>query len=211
MPFVELWEEHVLTGIQNRWERTEELLKINEIYGILGFDDKSRNVFQEMLNTSMGPSWYKESQLAPINTTLKKLKSKPDNAIIQDFASILDYASGEMTFQRYVKNNKEDFISSLIINNKINEALEYYKFEVLPNPNVIIRNAEISNFDAPRLGDGYALGARNITEQSGILNILDNASINPYLKWALCEIFTVNDDIFRYITNYGDKIAIVGV
>lgn len=207
LPFVELWEEHVLTGIQNRWERTEELLKINEVYGILDFDDKSRNVFQEMLNTSMGPSWYKESQLAPINTTLKKLKSNPDNDIIQDFASILDYASGEMTFQRYVKNNKEDFISSLIINNRINEALEYYKFEVLPNPNVIIRNAEISNFDAPRLGDGYVLGARNITEQSGILNILDNANINPYLKWALCEIFTINDDIFRYITNYGDKIA----
>lgn len=209
LPFVELWEEHVLTGIQNRWERTEELLKINEIYGILGFEDKSRNVFQEMLNTSMGPSWYKESQLTPINTTLKILKSKPDNDVIQNFASILDYASGEMTFQRYVKHNKEDFISSLIINDRINEALEYYKFEVLPNPSVIIRNAEVSNFDAPRLGDGYALGARNITEQSGILNILDNASINPYLKWALCEIFTVNDDIFRYITNYGDKIAIV--
>lgn len=209
LPFVELWEEHVLTGIQNRWERTEEFLKINEIYGILGFEDKSRNVFQEMLNTSMGPSWYKESQLTPINTTLKILKSKPDNDIIQNFASILDYASGEMTFQRYVKHNKEDFISSLIINDRINEALEYYKFEVLPNPSVIIRNAEVSNFDAPRLGDGYALGARNITEQSGILNILDNASINPYLKWALCEIFTVNDDIFRYITNYGDKIAIL--
>lgn len=210
LPFIELWENHVLGGIENRWERTEEFLKIIEIYGILNFIDKSDNVFQEMLNTSMGPSWYKESQLTPINTTLKILKSKPDNEIIQNFASILDYASGEMTFQRYVKYNKEVFISSLIKNNRLNEALEYYKFEVFPNPKVIIRNAEISSFDAPRLGDGYALGARNITEQSGILNILEkDTGINPYLKWALCEIFTINDDIFRYITDYGNKIATV--
>lgn len=207
LPLVELWQDHILHGVQNRWERTEELLKINEIYGILGFEDKSNNVFQEMLNTSMGPSWYKESQLTPINTTLKILKSKPSNDVIRNFASLLDYASGEMTFQRYVKHNKEDFISSLIINDRLNEALEYYKFEVLPNPKVIIRNAEVSNFDAPRIGDGYSLGARNITEQSGILSVLENATINPYLKWSLCEIFTVNDDIFRYIIDYGREIA----
>lgn len=205
--FAELWEEHILSGVQNRWERTDELLKINEVYGILGFGDKSDAIFQEMLNTSMGPSWYKESQLTPINTTLRILKSKPSNSIIQNFASLLDYASGEMTFQRYVKNNKESFISSLMINDRLNEALEYYKFEVLPNPKVLIRNAEISNFDAPRIGDGYSLGARNITEQNGILNVLENENINPYLKWALCEIFTVNDDIFRYIRDYAEEIA----
>lgn len=207
LQFVELWEEHILMGVQNRWERTEELLKINEVYGILGFEDKSDAIFQEMLNTSMGPSWYKESQLTPINTTLKILKSNPGNDVIQNFAALLDYASGEMTFQRYVKHNKEEFVSSLILNGRLNEALEYYKFEVLPNPKFLIRNAEISNFDAPRIGDGYSLGARNITEQSVILNVLENTSINPYLKWALCEIFTVNDDIFRYVTGYGNKIA----
>lgn len=207
LPFVGLWQDHILVGVQNRWERTEELLKINEIYGILGLNDKSDNIFQEMLNTSMGPNWYKESQLTPINTTLQILKSKPDNDVIQNFASLLDFASGEMTFQRYVKHNKESFISSLILNGRLNEALEYYKFEVLPHPSIIIRNAEISNFDAPRLGDGYCLGARNITEQSGILNVLENATINPYLKWSLCEIFTVNDDIFRYIIDYGREIA----
>lgn len=205
--FAELWEEHILSGVQNRWERTDELLKINEVYGILGFGDKSDAIFQEMLNTSMGPSWYKESQLTPINTTLRILKSKPSNNIIQNFASLLDYASGEMTFQRYVKNNKESFISSLMINDRLNEALEYYKFEVLPNPKVLIRNAEISNFDAPRIGDGYSLGARNITEQNGILNVLGNENINPYLKWTLCEIFTVNDDIFRYIRDYAEEIS----
>ncbi|MDV2449078.1 hypothetical protein CMU93_16425 [Elizabethkingia anophelis] len=208
IPFVELWESHVLSGVQNRWERTEDLLKINEIYGILNDDERSQQVFQEMLNTSMGPSWYKESQVTLINTALENLKSV-SSPVIQEFASLLDYASGEMTFQRYVKNNKEEFIGSLIQNNENHKALEYYKFEVLPPPNVLIRNAEVYDFDAPRLGDGYCLGARNINEASGISRILETIKCNPYLKWGLCQIFTINDDIFRYVSSYGEQIALV--
>lgn len=207
LPLIKLWQEHILNGVQNRWERTEELLKINEVYGILNFKTESELAFQEVLNTSMGPSWYKEAQLTPINTTLKNLKSVPNNNILQDFASILDYASGEMTFQRYVQDNKENFIGALIKNEKLNEALEYYKFEILPPPETLIRNAEISSFDAPRVGDGYCLGARSIVEQSGILEILRHSEIDPYLKWALCEIFTINDDNFRYITYFGGQIS----
>ncbi|WP_313567148.1 hypothetical protein, partial [Empedobacter sp.] len=208
IPFVELWESHVISGVQNRWERTEDLLKINEIYGILNDDERSQKVFQEMLNTSMGPSWYKESQVTLINTALENLKSV-SSPVIQEFASLLDYASGEMTFQRYVKNNKEEFIGSLIQNNENHKALEYYKFEVLPPPNVLIRNAEVYDFDAPRLGDGYCLGARNINEASGISRILETIKCNPYLKWGLCQIFTINDDMFRYVSSYGEQIALV--
>lgn len=207
LPLIKLWQEHIINGVQNRWERTEELLKINEVYGILNFKTESESAFQEVLNTSMGPSWYKEAQLTPINTTLKNLKSVPNNNILQEFASILDYASGEMTFQRYVQNNKENFIGALIKNEKLKEALEYYKFETLPPPKTLIRNAEISSFDAPRVGDGYCLGARSIVEQSGILEILRYSEIDPYLKWALCEVFTINDDNFRYITYFGGQIS----
>ena len=87
------------------------------------------------------------------------------------------------------------------------ELLEYYKFETLPPPKTLIRNAEISSFDAPRVGDGYCLGARSIVEQSGILEILRYSEIDPYLKWALCEVFTINDDNFRYITYFGRQIS----
>ncbi|OYD45249.1 hypothetical protein CHU00_12585 [Sphingobacterium cellulitidis] len=204
--FAEIWQAHIVSGVQNRWERTEELLKINEIYGILNDTTKFQEVFQEMLNTSMGPSWYKESQVTLINTALENLKSAPKE-IVQEFASLLDYASGEMTFQRYVKYNKEEFIGSLILNNESYKALEYYKFEVLPPPDILIRNAEVSDFDAPRIGDGYCLGAKNINEASGVLEILKTIDCNPYLKWGLCQIFTVNDDIFRYISSYGKQIA----
>ena len=75
LPLVKLWEQHILQGVQNRWERTEELLKVAEIYGLLNLPDKFDDIFSQMLNTSMGPSWYKEAQLYLINSTLTYFKS----------------------------------------------------------------------------------------------------------------------------------------
>src|SRR5690606_22764305 len=111
-PIVHLWEQHVLAGVQNRWERTEELLKISEIHGLLNKIELYEKTFQEVLNTSMGPTWYKEAQLDLLNSTLFNLKSDNINLNehIGDFASLLDFASGEMTFQRYVRQEKEDFV-----------------------------------------------------------------------------------------------------
>ena len=204
--FVEIWEKHILSGVQNRWERTSDLLKITEIYSLLDLQDESDRIFQEMLNTSMGPTWYKESQLMLINTVLENLKSAPEN-ILTMYAAILDQASGEMTFQRYVRNSKEDFISSLILNQHVQKGLDYYKFEVLPPPNILNYNAESSDFDAPRLGDGYCLGARNISDARGILLALETVNCNPYLILGLCKIFAINDDTSRYISYYGEQIA----
>ncbi|MDO6737380.1 serine protease [Wenyingzhuangia sp. 2_MG-2023] len=206
----QLWKQHILNGVQNRWERTEELLKITEIYALLGKTSEFDDTFQEVLNTSMGPTWYKEAQLDLLNSTLSYLKndSTSINKYIKDYASLLDYASGEMTFQRYVRYEKEGFISSLIINGRLDSALEYFRQEILPSPSLLIDNAEKSAFDAPTIGNGYNLGARNFVEQSGILKILKNIEdLSPYLKWALCKVFTINDDNFRYIISYGEEIA----
>jgi hypothetical protein len=210
IPLVELWEKHILSGVQNRWERTEELLKIAEVYGLLNLPHKFDNTFGQMLNTSMGPSWYKESQLDLINSTLTYFKNDNIslNKYLRDYASLLDFASGEMTFQRYIRYEKEDFIASLILNNRLSSALKYFKQEVLPSPTLLIKNAEEDSIDAISTGHGYSLGARNIVEQSGVLKILRTLKgLSPFLKWALCQIFTINDDNFRYITFYSEHIA----
>ncbi|AZB22143.1 serine protease [Kaistella haifensis] len=205
-PLLQIWKKHVLYGVQNRWERTADLLKITEVYALLNLPDQSKEVFQEMLNTSMGPTWYKESQLMLINVALEDFKEAPNNTLA-DYASILDQASGEMTFQRYVRNSKEEFIGSLIENEHIQKALDYYRFELLPPSNILNYNAESSDFDAPRLGDGYTLGAKNISDTNSILIILKTIDCNPYLKLALCEIFTINDDISRYSYDFGKQIG----
>lgn len=201
---IEIWKDHVIKGVKNRWERTPELLKIVEIYGLIDYNEKANDVFNEMLKTSMGPSWYKEAQLDLINTTLDlKIEEKSINKYIKEFAFLLDYASGEMTFQRYVRYEKEQFVGSLCKKGNISHAIEYFKQEVLPYPEQLIINAESDTFDSPRLGDGYILGARNITEQSAILELLDKAkTCSPFPKWALAEIFIINDDIFRYINRF---------
>lgn len=209
LKLLEVWEAHVVEGVQNRWERTSDLLRIIEFFGIVGDKEKAERVFQEMLDTSMGPSWYKEEQLLLINTAISiKSDNNVINKFIKDFAALLDFASGEMTFQRYVRNDKENFIGSLIKQNNFSKAIEYFKFEILPPLKVLIQSAEHFTTDAPKIGIGYALGARNICEQNGILKILENTKeINPFLRWGLCEVFLVNDDTWRTIGDFSNHQA----
>jgi hypothetical protein len=202
---LDIWSTFVLDCVENRWERTADLLKMIELYGLIKETKKGSEMFSTMLETSMGPSWYKEAQLDLLNTTIGLSNSNDQlNKYMKEFATILDYASGEMTFQRYVRVEKEVFIGNLIKSGNTQVAFDYFKTEVLPSPELIIRNAEKNILDAPRVGDGYSLGARNITEQSAVLQILNELEVKSlYLKWALAEVFTINDDVFRYCTNFG--------
>lgn len=201
-----IWEIHTLRSVQNRWERTPELLKIMEIYGLAGNYGKANEIFSEILKTSMGPSWYKEDQVALINRTLSLKNDNPSLLTsFKNFAALLDYASGEMTFKRYVRNSKENFISSLIQNDQLNKALDYFKFETIPPAGQVIKNAEYDTIDSSQTGQGYTLGANNITEENAIHQIIDSADVkSPYLVWALSEIFIVNTDVFRYINKYSN-------
>lgn len=201
---IKIWESHVIGSVYNRWERTPELLKIMEIYGLAGKNDKANAVFAEMLKTSMGPSWYKEDQLALIG----RVMSLPDQGSVlgtdlKAMAGLLDFASGEMTFQRYVRQEKEHFIGGLIKNGRLKNALDYYRFEVLADAIQVIENAEYDAIDAPIVGNGYILGAGNLTEERAILEILENSQIeSPQLVWALAQVFIVNTDTDRYIERY---------
>ena len=206
---LEIWRKYVIENVENRWERTSDLLKIIELYGLISEKDKGIEVFKTMLETSMGPSWYKEAQFDLLNTALDLSNGEEElNKYLKEFAGILDHASGEMTFQRYVRVEKEVFIGNLIKSGKTKVAFDYFKAEVFPSPQLIIKNAEKSSFDSPRIGDGYCLGARNINEQSGILEILKTIKVkSSYLKWALIEIFIINDDVYRYVKDFGDSQA----
>ena len=208
---LEIWSKYVIDNVENRWERTSDLLNIIELYGLISEKEKGIEMFKAMLKTSMGPSWYKEAQFDLLNTTIDLSNGEDElNKYLKEFAALLDYASGEMTFQRYVRVEKEVFIGNLIKSGKTNVALDYFKSEVIPSPQSTIKNAEKSTFDAPRIGDGYCLGARNIKEQSGVLKILKVIKVkSSYLKWALAEIFTINDDVFRYIGDFGDLQALL--
>lgn len=197
---IEILSAHVDTAVQNRLERTPELLRIAELYGRIDSQQRAWDTYKRMLRTSMGPSWYKEDQLTLINSALRQSLVKGNTFLNQfkKFAAYLDFASGEMTFQRYVQQNKDSFIGSLVVSGNTSKAVEYLKYQILPDAGTVIENAEASLVDAPSRGESYVLGARAIIEASGIVSLLSKTEADPSVMWALSEIFIVNDEVFRY-------------
>jgi len=195
-------EEHIINTVENRWERNEYLLRLIELYALLENEDKAKKVFTEMIDSSMGPSWYKEAQLGIINTSVSKvLPQKNSLTILQEFAAHLHHASGEMTFQRYVKQQQEKFVGDLAKAGFLNKSIEYFKYLLFPDYQTIIKNAESGVIDMPYKGEGYVLGARAIEEQSGVLSILKSIECKDSLiAWGICELFILGDD--RYIGDY---------
>ncbi|MDN3709420.1 hypothetical protein QW060_20640 [Myroides ceti] len=106
-----------------------------------------------------------------------------------------------MTFQRYVKQQQEEFVGDLAKVGFLNKSIEYFKHLLLPDHQTIIANAESGTVDMPYKGEGYILGARTIEEQSGVMDMLRNIkdSGSP-IVWGLSELFMLGDD--RYISGY---------
>lgn len=199
---IKIVEQHVINTVQNRWERNEYLLRIVEIYANIGNLDKAESVYKEMINTSMGPSWYKEAQLGIINTAISNILPKDGNLkYLQKFAAHLHYASGEMTFQRYVKQQQEEFVGDLAKVGFLKKSINYFKFLLLPDYTTIINNAESDLIDMPVKGQGYLLGARSIEEQAGILGMLTSIDCNTSaIVWGLAELSIPGDD--RYLRGF---------
>lgn len=200
-------EAHVSIATLNRWERTPLLLEIAEGYAKLGNELKAEETYQKMLDTSMGPTWYKEDQFSLVNTALALPKVGGENELFQEFANQLEFSAGELTFQRFVRESQQGFVGNLAMQGNIASAIDYYKYQTIPTPAQIIANAERSKVDALMPGDGYIRGARNINEASGIISLLKHPQADPLLKWALTEVFIVNNDIYRYIRSFAQVQA----
>lgn len=195
-------EEHIISTIENRWERNEYLLRLVEVYALLENHDKAKGVFKEMIDTSMGPSWYKEAQLGIINTVVSNIiPLGTKQSYLNKFAAHLHKASGEMTFQRYVKQQQEEFAGDLARIGLLNQSISYFKYLLFPDYKTIIQNAESGLVDMPFIGQGYVLGAKAIEEQSAILNMLQGINYKGSLfTWGLTELFILGDD--RYLHKY---------
>ncbi|WP_179924659.1 serine protease [Priestia megaterium] len=200
-------EQHILLGVQNRWERTKDLIDLTNIYSCLENTSATQRIFQELLNTSMGPSWYKEYQLSLIGSSLINLQQSSDiKNYLPSIASMLEHASGEMTFQRYIREEKEEFIGILFKTGEAENAIKFLKEQILPSPKVIKEKTESPQIDYIDTGKGYKFGVGNLDQQNLILQILSNIKeINPLLKWGFCELFLIGD--LRYINSFSAMIA----
>ena len=101
--------KYILYAVQNRSERCYYLLQICREYAMMGEKTKTQNTYIEVLNSSMGPDWYKEAQLDLINE-FRKTDTFFDAVQVAHMAAIFEEASGEMTFQRYVQQEKMNLL-----------------------------------------------------------------------------------------------------
>lgn len=95
----------ILYAVMNRWERCNYLLQLCCEYARWGETLKVQTTYAEVLKSSMGPDWYKEAQLDLINE-FRKSDIPLDAVQVAHMAAIFEEASGEMTFQRYVQQEK---------------------------------------------------------------------------------------------------------
>ena len=186
--------KYIKYAVLNRNERCSYLLQLCQEYARLDEKGREAEAYKEMLNSSMGPDWYKEAQLGLINE-YRKTNIKLTNVQVGHLAAIYEEASGEMTFQRYVQQEKNEFVATIFKTSSLKDAIAYYKFETLPDAERIISNAEDWSVDMPKKGNGYDLGCNHLIEASAMCQLLRECKeVSPYIRYAISELFWNNWD-----------------
>lgn len=195
-------DSYIEYAVQNRSERCTYLLQLCLEYALLDETKKANKVYLEVPNSSMGPEWYKEGQLGLMNA-IEETDISFDGKQAAHLAAIFEEASGEMTFQRYVQQSKNQFTGTLVGNASLADAIAYYKFETLPPVERIVQNAEEWRVDMPQIGNGYDLGANHLIESSAICYLLRRSKkVSPYIRYAVSELFWENWDKMHNDWNY---------
>lgn len=206
--------KYILYAVLNRGERCSYLLQLCREYALMGETLKIQSTYQEVLHSSMGPDWYKEAQLDLINE-FRKTNHFFDGIQVAHMAAIFEEASGEMTFRRYIQQEKNEFVATIAKASSLSDAIAYYKFETLPSVERMISNAEDWKVDMPKLGDGYNLAANYLIESSAICQLLmECRNVSPYIRYAISELFWENWDKIhndhRYACLHSEIIADLG-
>ncbi len=198
---------HISSVVFNRAERVLELLECGRLAGSLGATALVEDIFGKVLNSSMGPAWYKEDQFSLLTTALE---GADDPAVTDSewrgVVTSLELASGEATFQRYVRQEKEALLKHLAKSGLLREAVYLYLNYCLPSP--LIQKQRIQSLPGDKTGAlrGLRFGVREVDEQGGILALIpDLTSAHPCLVWALIELFLPGDD--RYLDSFAREIG----
>jgi len=203
------WRDYVAANVENRYELVPELLQIVPLLARLEATEEALRTYQLVLLFSMGPSWYKEDQLSVMTDTLKALPAaSPVQAqSLAQIAGLLERATGEMTFQRYVRAGKGDFIGELCRRSLYSDAVRYFQHQSCGTLNELLAQATCGNLDrvSPLVGMRFPGGA--LEEQAALLTLLRNtgARASWQLRWALLEVYQHGDE--RHLTDWGKEYA----
>ena len=203
------WKEFVKENIKNRHELVPDLLSVVPLFVQVNAMEEAQRTYQDVLAVSMGPTWYKEDQLTLMTETLERIPKGEslEPGILARVAGLLESASGEMTFQRFVRYNKSDLVAVLCQRENYSNATRYFLRQTCGTGEQLLIEASEGSVDriSPLRGMRFPGGA--LDEQAVIHRILKSTiSIEHWpLCWALLEIFQFGDS--RHLSDYAEAYA----
>lgn len=191
------WRNFVQSNVKNRHELVPELLTVIPLFVRLKASEEAHRTYQAVLAFSMGPSWYKEDQLSLMTGALQRVpRGEPLEAgLMSRVAGSLEAASGEMTFQRFVRYDKAALIGALCRREDYSNAVSYFLRQSCGTAEQLLIEASEGEIDrtAPLRGMRFPGGA--LDEQDALYRMLTWAIPAAHwpLCWALLEIYQFGD------------------
>jgi hypothetical protein len=206
-----LWRDYVAANVENRFELVPELLQIVPLLARLKAPEEALRTYKSVLSFSMGPSWYKEDQLSMMTGTLEAL---PPTAPVQvsslaQIAGLLEHATGEMTFQRFVRADKGHFIGELCRRSLFSDAVRYFQHQSCGTLDESFAQATSGNLDRVSTLVGMRFPGAALEEQAALLALLRHTreQVNWQLRWALLEVYQHGDE--RHLTDWGREYGAI--
>ena len=179
----------IISKVANRYERTNLLLQMVKYFVRSGCEELAENAYKEMLKGSMGPLWYKEAQYSLLEQSIENMQKEDiDEQIIKQSMTILDAASGGMTFERYIRTTKESLIEIIWQKGKYRLALDCMNVQLLPKEWQAMAMSSYEPVDQKHNLVGNYRVANCIFPQRMMYSILNDSNIPDDFRWAFSEI-----------------------
>lgn len=191
------WRDYVQANVKNRHELVPELLTLIPIFARFDALEEARQTYQAVLAVSMGPSWYKEDQLTLMTGALERvpLDEVLQKGLLPRVAGNLEAASGEMTFQRFVRYNKASLIGVLCQRGDFIGAARYFQRQTCGTAEELLAEATEGRIDRVSPLRGNRFPGCALDEQDVVYRIIESATPSAHwpLCWALLEIYQFGD------------------
>ncbi len=205
------WRDYVAANVENRYELIPELLQIVQLLARLEAAEEALRTYQSVLSFSMGPSWYKEDQLSMMTGTLETLPTAyPVEATsLAQIAGLLERATGEMTFQRFIRADKGTFIGQLCRRSLFSDAVRYFQHQSCGTLDELFAQATNGDLDRVSTLVGMRFPGAALEEQAALLALLlhTRGQANWQLRWALLESYQHGDE--RHLSDWGREYAAI--
>lgn len=205
------WRDYISSNVENRFELVPELLQIIPMLVDLEAVEEAQRTYRMVLSFSMGPSWYKEDQLSLMSGTLEALPAtgSVDSESLREIAGLLECASGEMTFQRFVRADKGSFIAELCRRSRFSDAVMYFQHQSCGTREQLHVQATTGNLDRISALVGMRYPGTALEEQAALLAMLRKVRDVAHwrVRWALLEVYLRGDE--RHLPDWGREFGAV--